>query len=72
MCMGRSPVIWAAGMKKCAKKLQEIAIKKVDFAALGCYTAFQHMEKEAAKMMNQKFYFYFFIKDCPHSCVFEG
>ena len=30
-----------------------------------CYTFIQEITKEAAKMMNQKFYFYYFEKGCP-------
>ena len=37
----------------------------IDFSTLMCYTFIQEIPKEAAKMMNSKFYFYYFEKGCP-------
>jgi len=48
--------------------LSEAASKNVnpiDFFALTCYTVHKLIMKEAAIMMNNKFYFYYFKKGCP-------
>jgi len=44
---------------------EKLRKKAVDFSALPCYTPFQESTKEAAEVMNCKFYFSYFIKGCP-------